>query len=184
MTTIKAGRFVSGSEANDPMRAFGDESAHAQDTGGYCIDIYEYPNQHGRAPVTGYTWARAKKACESTGKRLCSEDEWERACKGPHGAKFPFGGGFEAGVCNVGEGGRPAASGEFARCRSGYGVLDLSGNVAEWTASRFGGDASAKVVKGGSVDQAAFTARCAARASESVNAHSDTLGFRCCADLD
>lgn len=181
MASIKAGRFVSGSDANDPMRAFGDQSAHTESTASYCIDTYEYPNQRGREPVTGYTWARAKKACEGLGKRLCSEDEWERACKGPNGAKFPFGGTFEQGACNVGEGGRPAASGEFGRCRSGYGVADMSGNVSEWTASRMG---DGKVVKGGSVEQAAFTARCSARAGESSGAHSDTLGFRCCADLE
>jgi hypothetical protein len=181
MTTIKAGRFVSGSDANDPMRAFGDQAAHTESTASYCIDLYEYPNQRGREPVSGYTWARAKKACESLGKRLCSEDEWERACKGPNGAKFPFGGTYESGVCNVGEGGRPAASGEFGRCRSGYGVADMAGNVAEWTASRMG---EGKVVKGGSVEQAAFTARCSARASEASGAHSETLGFRCCADLE
>ncbi len=181
MVTIKAGRFVSGSDANDPMRTFGDQSAHTESTASYCIDLYEYPNQRGREPVGGYTWARAKKACESLSKRLCSEDEWERACKGPNGAKFPFGGSFEPGLCNVGEGGRPAGAGEFARCRSGYGVADMSGNVAEWTASRMG---DGKVVKGGSVEQAAFTARCSARASESSGAHAETLGFRCCADLE
>lgn len=181
MISIKAGRFVSGSDTNDPMRGFGDQSAHTESTGSYCIDVYEYPNQRGREPVAGYTWARAKKACEGLGKRLCSEDEWERACKGPAGAKFPFGGSFEQGACNVGEGGRPAASGEFGRCRSGYGVADMSGNVSEWTASRMG---DGKVVKGGSVEQAAFTARCSARAAESASAHTDTLGFRCCADLE
>lgn len=183
MVAIKAGKFTSGAETNDPMRAFGDEPAHASDTASYCVDVYEYPNQRGREPVTGYTWARAKKACEGIGKRLCSEDEWERACKGPRGAKFPFGDSFDAGICNVGEGGRPAAAGEYARCRSGYGIADMAGNVSEWTASRWSADVGDKVVKGGAVDQAAFTARCAARASESVNAHADTLGFRCCADL-
>jgi formylglycine-generating enzyme required for sulfatase activity len=59
----------------------------------------------------------------------------------------------------------------------------MSGNVSEWTASRWSSDVGDKVVKGGSVDKAAFTARCAARVSEAVSSHSDTLGFRCCADL-
>lgn len=183
MVAIRAGRFTAGSDSNDPMRTFGDQSARAADTGSYCVDIYEYPNQRGREPVTGYTWARAKKACEGIGKRLCSEEEWERACKGPGGVKFPFGNAYDAGVCNVGEGGRPAAAGEFNRCRSGYGIADMAGNVAEWTSSRWSGDVADKVVKGGAVDQAAFTARCAARAAEASGSHSDTLGFRCCADL-
>ena len=183
MVAIRAGKFTSGSASDDPMRAFGDQSAKASDTGSYCVDIYEYPNQRGREPVTGYTWARAKKACESVGKRLCSEEEWERACKGPGGVKFPFGNAYDPGLCNVGEGGRPAPSGEFNRCRSGYGIADMAGNVAEWTSSRWSGDVADRVVKGGAVDQAAFTARCAARAAESSSSHADTLGFRCCADL-
>ncbi len=131
MATVKAGKFTSGSDPNDPMRAFGDEIAPPADTGSYCVDLYEYPNQRGREPAIGYTWLRAKKACESGGKRLCSEDEWERACKGPSGAKFPFGNQFDSGICNVAEGGKPVPAGEYSRCRSGYGVVDMSGNVSE-----------------------------------------------------
>lgn len=50
----------------------------------------------------GYmTYHTAKNACESAGKRLCSEDEWVRACRGKRGSKHPYGSNFRVGACNV-----------------------------------------------------------------------------------
>lgn len=43
----------------------------------------------------------ARRACENAGKRLCSQDEWVNACKGKSGLKFPYGGAYRQGVCNV-----------------------------------------------------------------------------------
>lgn len=182
MVAIKQGRFAFGSEAGDPMRGFGDLPLKQVDSDAYCIDIYEFPNQRGKQPTTNVPWARAKKACEAVGKRLCSEEEWERACKGPAGFRFPFGNKFNEQVCNISENGKVAAAGEFSRCRSGYGVADMAGNAAEWTASRWSGDVPDKVVKGGAADQASYTARCSARANEGAVTRNANIGFRCCAD--
>ncbi len=50
----------------------------------------------------GYmTYYSAKKACENAGKRLCSEEEWVRACRGKRGTKHPYGPNFRVGACNV-----------------------------------------------------------------------------------
>jgi hypothetical protein len=50
----------------------------------------------------GYmTYYSAKRACENAGKRLCSEDEWARACRGRRGTKHPYGSNFRLGACNV-----------------------------------------------------------------------------------
>lgn len=50
----------------------------------------------------GYmTYYSAKRACETAGKRLCSEKEWVRACRGSGGTKHPYGANFEPGRCNV-----------------------------------------------------------------------------------
>ncbi len=43
----------------------------------------------------------ARKACENAGKRLCTQAEWVTACKGKAGQKFPYGGSYRQGVCNV-----------------------------------------------------------------------------------
>jgi len=43
----------------------------------------------------------AKRACEGAGKRLCSQAEWTAACRGEHGAAFPYGPSYAEGGCNV-----------------------------------------------------------------------------------
>jgi hypothetical protein len=62
--------------------------------------------------------------CSARGGRLCTELEWERACRGPE--QHPFAGGRSADACTPG-----------SPCESGFGVVDLGGRP-EWTASRFG----------------------------------------------
>ncbi|MEM6729919.1 MAG: SUMF1/EgtB/PvdO family nonheme iron enzyme [Myxococcota bacterium] len=184
MIRIDSGRFLMGTQPNDPMRGFGDLQVRYRTTESYCIDRFEYPNRKGSAPETGVTWARAKTSCESRGKRLCSEVEWERACKGPKNARFPFGNAFKSGACNIQNGGRPRASGSYGGCTSGYGVKDMAGNVAEWTASRWSSEIPDRVVKGGAADQAMHASRCSARINEVAGSRGQQLGFRCCASLD
>ncbi|MBN2306883.1 gamma-glutamyl-gamma-aminobutyrate hydrolase family protein [Candidatus Peregrinibacteria bacterium] len=43
----------------------------------------------------------ARLACENTGKRLCTNDEWEKACGGEQGWQFPYGESYVQGKCNV-----------------------------------------------------------------------------------
>lgn len=187
MIKLEAGSFVLGSSVSDPLRGFGDLKAQRVNAESFCVDIYEYPNSRGRTPTVNVTWNRAKSLCEKQGKRLCSEREWERACKGPTGARFATGAEPAPGVCNIssedGETGRPEAIGKYPDCRSGFGVADLAGNVAEWTASHWSSDIPDRVVKGGAADQASYTARCSARSNESSGARQANLGFRCCKDL-
>ena len=37
--------------------------------------------------------------CAERGKRLCGEEEWERACQGPQGFAFPYGNAHEEARC-------------------------------------------------------------------------------------
>ncbi|MGK3984707.1 SUMF1/EgtB/PvdO family nonheme iron enzyme [Sorangium sp. So ce136] len=49
----------------------------------------------------GYISGRqAKMACASSGKRLCTTDEWVTACRGPDDTLFPYGALRQQGVCN------------------------------------------------------------------------------------
>lgn len=104
---------------------------------------------------------QAKAACEAAGKRLCSAVEWQTACKGKAGYKYPYGRDEEKGRCNTGklhlpsilfgadvrlgepqlnsprlnrEPGFLAKTGEYARCVSDYGAYDMMGNLHEWVA--------------------------------------------------
>jgi formylglycine-generating enzyme len=55
----------------------------------------------GRIP-NGYLSARiAERACQNAGKRLCSAEEWRRACRGEADTKYPYGAAYRAKSCNV-----------------------------------------------------------------------------------
>jgi len=134
------------------------------------------------------SWDEARQSCAKAGKRLCTEDQWEKACKGPGNARFPYGNDFDAYRCNTEDGqGLDRAlteAGRFTQCRSsGYAVADLSGNVAEWTASDFGDNLSSKTLKGGAYDQSGPAVRCSARMKGLPTERKPTVGFRCCADV-
>jgi len=50
----------------------------------------------------GYTSGEdAKVACERAKKRLCTEPEWRRACRGEKNEDFPYGATYVQGICNV-----------------------------------------------------------------------------------
>jgi formylglycine-generating enzyme required for sulfatase activity len=121
-----------------------------------CIDRYEAPNVDGEFPFALKTAYDGETWCAERGKRLCTEDEWMRACAGPHGRPYPYGSEYRAAACNddrpwipvewellaqwpsdraVDEAKRlfqAEKSGLRAGCVSEDGVHDLTGNVAEW----------------------------------------------------
>jgi formylglycine-generating enzyme required for sulfatase activity len=111
----------------------------------FCIDRDEYTPPGEELPVVHQSWTTASAVCESLGKRLCMESEWQLACEGPDMHAYPYGDGFHRDVtaCNIDRAnlGRPNSglrdlrtpSGSHPRCVSPYGVFDMSGNVEEWT---------------------------------------------------
>jgi len=177
MLRIPAGNFKMGTEKEDAYLSFEDLPAVLREVGGFCIDIYEYPNRHGQLPMVNASWAKAQELCQSQGKRLCTEAEWEKACRGNNGLRWPYGNVFNDSLCNsaneAGIGRTLATSGRFSRCVSAHGVFDMSGNVVEWTEE--------KILKGGSFSSPDAGARCAARKTR-ADAASET-GFRCCSNL-
>ncbi len=73
----------------------------------YCIDFYEYPGGH-TIPRTQVSLADAGQICASRGLRLCTDAEWEQACRGRSGASFPYGPKYDSQVCNIGGSAGPA----------------------------------------------------------------------------
>ncbi|MCA2981725.1 MAG: SUMF1/EgtB/PvdO family nonheme iron enzyme [Myxococcaceae bacterium] len=178
MRAVAAGVFRMGTSRDDPMMGFDEKVLTAVEVPAFCIDAYEYPNRKGASPMVSVSFQDAKRLCEAQTKRLCGEAEWEKACKGPASAKWPFGNAFDADACNTeddaGEARSLAPAGRFGKCRSGYGVGDQSGNVAEWTSDR--------IIKGGSFASGDYAVRCAARKPGASFNKSGEVGFRCCAD--
>lgn len=164
----------------------------------YCIDMYEASRRDSSAtsqgddiaspprslpdlrPWTQITWAAARTACESKGKRLCERDEWIDACDGvvgEGGLKYNYGDEIMPALCNT-EGSGPEVGGEKETCKSTTGVFDQSGNVWEWTGN------SAPAARGGGWTSNVFH-ECVSGDDRAIfpgTAVEMELGFRCCRD--
>jgi formylglycine-generating enzyme required for sulfatase activity len=155
-------------------------------------------------PINCVDWNQAERYCEWTGGRLPTEAEWEFAARGSDGRKFPWGGSPPAAqLCWNGRGNDwgkderqgTCAVGSYLAGASPFGVLDMAGNVWEWTA-----DINApypatqqrnllgvptdtvpnRVIRGGGwSDVDPFRMRAANRYGNGPGIHSDNLGFRC-----
>lgn len=169
----------------------------------FCIDRFEHPNEKGAYPVIATSFLEATALCGAQGKRLCTEDEWTFACEGSDALPYPYGFDRDDDACVI-DRRNPAfdehalrdrdadrfareldrlwqgeTSGARPRCRSPFGVYDMTGNVDEWTVSvRATGRRS--IMKGG------YWGRIRARCRPSTRAHGEDFvfyqqGFRCCA---
>ncbi len=84
-------------------------------------------------PVANVTWSDAAAFAAWAGCALPTEEEWECACRGPSGQLYPWGDSWAPSNAVLGFG--PAPVGSARKDRSPFGCMDMSGNVAEWTAT-------------------------------------------------
>jgi serine/threonine-protein kinase len=152
----------------------------------------KFAGDEARLPVVNVTWFNAKEYAQSVGKRLPTEKEWEYAARGTDKRLYPWGNEFDVNYANGKELGREKAMpvGSFPDGTSPFGILDLSGNVAEWTESdsfRYPGSKSipksGKIIRGGSF----LTENIYLMATTRINLLADQarnhVGFRCVKDV-
>lgn len=159
----------------------------------FCIDKYEYPNKFGEKPKLQTTWVQAKTTCESQGKRLCVDNEWTQACRGPNNLPYPYGYTRDSNACRIDlpwqdpnthtfeQLDKTVPSGSMSACISEYGAYDMTGNGDEWAVSS-GGTPYTSVLKGGHPH--GVRNRCSPRTEghNTTFSYYDT-GFRCCKNI-
>ncbi len=188
-----------------------------QDTGGEASDIsYNSTDQRYEVrlagvdrstyPITLVTWHGADAYCRALGRALPTEAQWERAARGLANSIYPWGPLWDE---NRAKTNRPVTDGTVpvdsysagtSLGSSDFGVLNMAGNVAEWTADWYlsnyyqqlassgqaalnplgptGGDK--KVVRGGSWSTQPIFARAVHRVDAWGPGDVSTwVGFRC-----
>lgn len=166
-----------------------------------------YPQGKADHPVVFVSWEDAKLYCEWAGKRLPTDQEWEKAARGTQGQWFPWGNEFDIKKANtplrwkkIGLFGDTTPVGSFKQGVSPYGIFDMSGNVWEWTASWYqaypGNNVASesygkryKTLKGGSWFDCSFyscgiSAPVFNRAFFAKRTKNDSFGFRCAKDAE
>jgi sulfatase modifying factor 1 len=170
----------------------------------FCVDRFEYPNRRGAYPWIMVSWDDARGICAAQSKRLCTEAEWTFACEGEEATPYPYGYERDTDACVIDRPWRPVhaevleppdteqamaeldrlwqgePSGARPRCRSPFGVYDMTGNVDEWATSVVPGERPS-ILKGG------YWGAVRTRCRPSTRAHGQTFafyqqGFRCCRD--
>jgi formylglycine-generating enzyme required for sulfatase activity len=210
MTLVPAGVFVSGeNKAPRTLRAFAVDTRPVTegDYKRFLAAAGRAPRANGAGsrgpefdshPVTRVTWYEANEYAEFHGERLPTVYEWEKAARGTDGRRFPFGNTFKPGtgrlLKSTADGARKRARAPVGTAPVGsqpggaspYGVLDMAGNVLQWTSTaRRAGERLFRAVKGSCyLDGSPELARCTSVQYLPPEASEPYLGFRCVKDVE
>jgi hypothetical protein len=139
--------------------------------GPYGIDRLPYPNDPALPPLLGKSRDEARRLCAERSARLCTELEWERACKGPKQDAYSSGVMWD-----------PSCTTSPKTCASGFDVLGLGTTAGEWVSNDVvtGDDKRRALVRGAGKAAPATDHRCAARHPTEAGEQSPDIAFRCC----
>lgn len=192
MVYIPAGEFIMG-QAEDSRT----EGGHPVSLKAYLIDRHEvtegqYRSSPSKLPVTHVSFQEAEAYCLKIGKRLPTEQEWEKAARGVKGGKWAWGNYLEH-PNNGFSGFTPEEVDKRPEWVSPYGVYGMGYNVWEWVSDGYSfkdmpteDTGRFKVIRGGLTQShltVQFTPTYFRNWMEPEAAH-NFLGFRCAKDAE
>jgi len=148
-------------------------------------------------PVFNVDYFDAYAYAKWKGRRLPTEQEWEKAARGASGNLYPWGNDWDPQKLNAGTdyeaepapGYKPAVDGytwwapvdALQTDRSAYGVFGMAGNVSEWTNS-WDPSKTYVVIRGGNYKSNSDQAQLTAQIKTFPENFAETLGFRTASD--
>ena len=148
-------------------------------------------------PVVQVSARDAAAYCRWRSLRLPAEAEWEFAAGGGDGRRYPWGdapptqsgtrrANFGTVACCAADGSdgfeKTAPVGRYPAGASPFGLLDMAGNVWEWTADRFPGKPGEVALRGGGWGNDPYCLRTSYRHGNPPGIGLDMVGFRCAGD--
>jgi formylglycine-generating enzyme required for sulfatase activity len=205
MVKVPAGKFLYG------------EDKEEKELGDFYIDLYPVTNAEYKAfvdatgqpepaswrdhtwpkgkenhPVVEINWKSAAAYAAWAGKRLPTDEEWEKAARGTDGRTWPWGDEWDIKKANVFSGDTTPVGQYSPAGDSPFGAADMAGNVWEWCASAYAAypyqdsdgrnnpnGTDVRVVRGGSWHDLRNDLRCANRFRFAPSDRLINVGFRC-----
>ena len=142
---------------NDQFKTFLDSTHyHPEDDHNFLKDWFggAFPSGWDRKPVTWVSLEDARAYATWAGKRLPHEWEWQYAAQGDDGRLFPWGTKADPAAIPTPDHGHdlrsPTDVDAFPKGASPFGVMDMVGNVWQWTDEYLDEHTRAAIVRGGS----------------------------------
>jgi gamma-glutamyl hercynylcysteine S-oxide synthase len=155
--TLKSFFIDTYSVTNEQFKKFVDAAKyHPADDYNFLKDWKNgtYPEGWGKKPVTWVSLEDARAYAAWAGKRLPHETEWHYAAQGTDGRLYPWGNELNAEAippeCKDKELRPPTDVDAFPKGVSPFGVMDLVGNVWQWTDEYLDEHARGGILRGGS----------------------------------
>ena len=143
---------------------------------------HEYEPGEGDLPAGWVSQIDASEYCKTLGKRLPTEQEWEKAARGTDGRIYPWGNEFDESAAVTSETADKAmVVGSRPKGASSFGVMDMSGNVWEWTNSY--NDRYA-IMRGGSYFEDSNYAKVTSALRSIPDDSKQYVGFRCVKSME
>lgn len=189
MVYIPAGSYLSGRLHGESQKVAGatEPLAAVKKLPAYFVNRFEGEDVKGGNPSVNATYDQAEAACAASGKRLCTADEWERACKGPEMLTYGYGDVFDPARCGPDiakdadkDNRSDLASGALDGCTNKFGVYDMAGGAREWTSTEATSGTTFRIIKGGKAGSPERGSRCAYADTKRTDLTDRFMTWRCC----